>query len=128
MSLRSPPRADATERESNRGHADGEQLLALLDAEYTREILAAVRGEARSARAVARESGASRPTVYRRLNSLAAAGLVSAETEYDPDGHHRTVFEATLDAISVEVGADGVELTVSRDRPVSGDRPARRSA
>ncbi len=100
------------------------ELLGLLDAEYTQEILEAVGREARSARELAELCGASRPTVYRRLNSLQAAGLVETEVEYDADGHHRTVFETTLEAVSVDVTDDGLSVTVTTTTP---DEPATRA-
>jgi predicted transcriptional regulator len=97
------------------------ELLELLDAEYTQEILEAVGREAKSARELAERCGASRPTVYRRLNSLQEAGLVDTEMEYDADGHHRAVFEATLEAVSVDVTGDGLSVTVTTTTP---DEPA----
>jgi AcrR family transcriptional regulator len=98
--------------------------LELLGAEYTQEILEAADREARSARKLAELCGASRPTVYRRLNSLQAAGLVETAVEYDADGHHRTVFETTLEAISVDVTDDGLSVTVTTTAP---DEPATRT-
>lgn len=100
------------------------ELLGLLDADYTQEILEAVGREAKSARELAELCGASRPTVYRRLNSLQEAGLVDTEMEYDADGHHRAVFEATLEAVSVDVTGDGLSVTVTR---TTTDEPATRA-
>jgi response regulator of citrate/malate metabolism len=88
-------------------------VLTLLDAEYTQRILQAIRTEAKPARAIAEECGASRPTVYRRLNGLRDAGLVEAAMRYDVDGHHRTVFETTFEALSVDVTADGLDVTIT---------------
>jgi response regulator of citrate/malate metabolism len=88
-------------------------LLALLDADYTRAILETIRDEARPARAIATACGASRSTVYRRLNRLADAGLVASRVAYDADGHHRTVYEATLESVAVDVAAGGVSVSVA---------------
>lgn len=96
-----------------------EDLLALLDAEYAQSILAAIRSDAKPARTLAEECGASRPTVYRRLNGLEDAGLVESEVAYDADGHHRTVFRATLDSLTVDIG-ETLSVTVRRSGP---DRP-----
>ncbi|MFT4881156.1 MAG: putative transcriptional regulator [Natronomonas sp.] len=106
-------RQTANGEAANQVEASPTELLELLDAEYTQEILEAVSREARSARELAELCGASRPTVYRRLNSLQAAGLVETEVEYDADGHHRTVFETTLEAVSVDVTDDGLSVTVT---------------
>jgi hypothetical protein len=32
---------------------------------------------------------------------------------YDADGHHRTVYEATLEAVAVDVAAGGVSVSVA---------------
>lgn len=89
------------------------ELLALLDDEYTIAILGAIRREPKSARSICEECRISRPTVYRRLNSLVEAGLVDARQSLHANGHHRKVFEATLDAVSLEVTGDGLSATVS---------------
>lgn len=131
MSLREPNGtkvAGPTDRRTTESEIETEpgELMALLDANYTREILAAIREEAKSARALTEACGASRPTVYRRLNSLQAAGLVAEDMRYDADGHHRTVFEATLEGLSVAVTDDGLSVTVRTDEPDGPEtRPAR---
>lgn len=56
---------------------------------------------------LADEYDASRPTVYRRLNRLEAVGLVDSAMTYDAHGHHRTVFEAIMQSLSIEVKAEG---------------------
>lgn len=91
--------------------------LVLLDAEYAREILEAIRIEPKPARELAAECDASRATVYRRLNELEEAGLVASWTAHDPDGHHRTVFEATFESVTVDVGADGLSVSVATEPP-----------
>ncbi|MFT4922813.1 MAG: putative transcriptional regulator [Haloarculaceae archaeon] len=88
-------------------------LLDVLDADYTEAILEAIHDEAKPARALVEECGASRPTIYRRLNTLQEAGLVESRMTLESDGHHRTVFEATLDSISIDVTGDGLTVSVS---------------
>ena len=90
-----------------------DELLELLDADYTRAILSAIRTEAKPARTLAEECGASRPTVYRRLNRLQEAGLVDASLAYDADGHHRTVFETTLESVTLDVTDQGLSVSVT---------------
>jgi len=116
MSVQHPTHVEraGVETDSNEHPSPGE-FLALLDAEYTQDLLTAVQAEAKSARALAEECGASRPTVYRRLNRLDDAGLVESSMAYDADGHHRTVFEATLDRFVVELDDDGLSLCVRSD-------------
>jgi len=114
MSLTQPERTDpgGSEQDSD-GERDPTDLLSLLNAEYTQSILEAIQRESKSARAIAEECGASRPTVYRRLNALEEAGLVDAGMALDADGHHRTVFETTLEAVSVDLASDGLSVTVA---------------
>lgn len=101
-------RAGETDRETPPG-----EILPVLDAEYAQRILEAIRTEAKPARRIAAECDVSRPTVYRRLNALEEAGLVETGMSYDADGHHRTVFEATLEALSVDLTEDGLAVTVT---------------
>jgi response regulator of citrate/malate metabolism len=104
----------ATEREGE-PDPEPEELLALLNAEYTQAILTAIQTEAKAARTLAEECNASRATVYRRLNRLQEAGLVDSDMVYDADGHHRAVFETTLDAIRLDVTASGLSASVMID-------------
>ena len=61
---------------------------------------------------------ASRATVYRRLDDLSERGLVAERTRPDADGHHRTVYRATLDRVVVDLTEEGFEVTVStRESP-----------
>lgn len=95
------------------GDLSTDELLELLDAAYTRSILEAIRTEAKPARAIAEACGASRPTVYRRLNRLQEAGLVETDLKCDADGHHRTVFEAAFDSLTIEFTDDGLSVTAT---------------
>jgi predicted transcriptional regulator len=94
-----------------------DDLFDLLDDQYARTILEATRDEARRARELIELCDASKPTVYRRLNRLEDAGLVTARQTYDPDGHHCQVFRATLDEIVVDVGPDGLRADVELSSP-----------
>ncbi|GAB6862037.1 ArsR/SmtB family transcription factor [Haloplanus litoreus] len=92
-----------------------DEVLALLEDDYSRSILEAVHAEPRSARDLVEVCDASRATVYRRLDRLDDVGLVESWLSYDADGHHRTVFEATLDAVTVGLDADGIGVTITTD-------------
>jgi predicted transcriptional regulator len=93
-----------------------ERVLDLLDDDHARAILAAVADAPRPARDVVETVEASRATVYRRLNSLEAAGLVETSVSVDPDGHHRQVYRSTLSRLTVSIDAEGVAVeTVAGD-------------
>lgn len=116
MALKQPERAthSGSDQDADR-ERDPTELLTLLNAEYTQSILETIHVDAKPARAIAEECGASRPTVYRRLNALDDAGLIDSDTAYDADGHHRTVFETTLETVSVDLASDGFSLTITTD-------------
>jgi len=128
MSLKQPERTGPGGSEQDLdGERDPADLLCLLNAEYTQSILETIQQESKSARTIAEECGASRPTVYRRLNALEDAGLVDSSMAYDADGHHRTVFETTLEAVSVDLLGDGLSVTVATsESDRSRSRPPRR--
>jgi predicted transcriptional regulator len=110
--------------------AEAAALLELLDADHTQTILAETRVAPWSARALADACGASRATIYRRLNRLEDARLVESSMRYDADGHHRTVYEATLESITVDVTEDGYALSVTTSTGASAaaDPPRLRSS
>lgn len=96
---------------------DLETVVGLLDDETTRAVLAATAREPRSAADLADLADVSRQTVYRRLDRLTAAGLVTDRTSPRPDGHHETVYEATLSELSVELDEDGFSFDLVREEP-----------
>ena len=112
MTAYTPPPTPATD-ESDPDRTD--EVLALLEDDYSRSILEAIHAEPRPARDLVAVCDASRATVYRRLDRLEDAGLVESWLSYDADGHHRTVFEATLDAVTVGLDDDGIGVTVTTD-------------
>jgi len=107
---RRPSSRDAAD---DRTDVSSEELFALFEADYTEEILVALGDRPMAARDLVRECAASRATVYRRLNALHDAGLVAETMTYDPDGHHRTVYRATVDRISIELTGDGLSMTAA---------------
>lgn len=88
-------------------------LIELLGDDHVREMLGAIRSESKAARTLAEECEASRSTVYRRLDRLQDAGLVSEEMSYDGAGHHRRTFRLAAEHVDIELGADGFEADVT---------------
>lgn len=82
-------------REERTPQIRAETALDILGDEYARQILGLLVAEPRTGRELSEETGMSRPTVYRRLETLRENGLVRSEMTYDPDGHHRKEFDAT---------------------------------
>lgn len=82
------------DEQSNEVDCDG--MLDILSDEYVQEIIEVLSNESSCvARDIAEQSSMSRPTVYRRLNTLQDIGLITSETKIDPDGHHREAFALT---------------------------------
>jgi DNA-binding transcriptional ArsR family regulator len=113
------PSTPVPRRRPDDGGSDGappiDELLELLDDEYARAVLEAIESEAKAAREIVAACDASRPTVYRRLNRLEDAGLVDTRTTYDPDGHHRQVYRARVEEVTLRLGPDGLDAEVTLD-------------
>ncbi|MFB6220881.1 MAG: ArsR/SmtB family transcription factor [Halolamina sp.] len=96
-------------------------LLDLLGADLNRRILELTSEEPRAADAVAERCDASLPTVYRHVDDLASAGLLSERTQYDEEGNHYKTYVAALEALTVCV--DDGELRVDARTDDGSDPP-----
>jgi len=106
----------------SRGDPEDEDLLALLEDEYAREILVQTWREPCSARTLCEACDASRATIYRRIERLQTHDLLESRTQLDPDGHHRDVYAACLRRVTIEVTDDGIEIDVDRVEPDAATR------
>lgn len=93
---------------SDGGDADIDTVAGLLADGDTRSILEAVAEEPSAAAELAELVDVSRKTVYRRLDRLHGAGLVSKHTRPRADGHHETVYTATFEGVHVELTDEGL--------------------
>jgi len=89
-------------------------LVELLDDDHVRTILAATSTDPMSASELAEYCDVSESTIYRRVDRLREEALVAEQTRPRADGHHDTVYVATLDRFEVELGDDGFECSVKR--------------
>jgi DNA-binding transcriptional ArsR family regulator len=124
--MSAPPTAPASSHDGLNGSDEGseassftdasdvafEELLDLLGDDYACAILQALAGGAMPARTLAERCDMSRPTVYRRLDRLTAAGVVDARLRPAADGHHRQEFRLVLDEVQFRVGEDGIDGSV----------------
>lgn len=92
-----------------------ETLLGIFSDEYARELLDAMRNESKSARTLAEDCGMSRPTVYRRLNRLREAGLITEQIAVGDDGHHRRRFSVAVETVGISLGDTGFDADVTVD-------------
>ncbi|MFW5939180.1 MAG: ArsR/SmtB family transcription factor [Halolamina sp.] len=90
----------------------GEDVVELLGDEYVRTILAETSEEPRSVDALSEACDADPSTIYRRVERLEAAGLLTDQQRLDPGGHHYKEYGATLDAVHVHVRGDGYRIEI----------------
>ena len=96
-------------------------LLELLGNRLVRRILVRTSERPRSASELAAECDVSKPTVYRRLESLERHDLVATETRYDADGNHYAAYACRLEEATFGVDDDGVTAELDRRRVVADD-------
>ncbi len=90
-----------------------ETVLEILSDDYAQRIVEVLASHPAPAATIVEQLDASRPTVYRRLNSLEAAGIVESTVALDPDGHHRKRFHLVVENIGFQLDTDGIRLTLS---------------
>lgn len=95
---------------------DLETVVELLDDAYAREILTATSTEPMTATELSERCDASLSTVYRRTERLVEADLLGERTRPRADGHHDTVYFATLDSVEVRLRDGELHVEVERDR------------
>ncbi len=92
-----------------------EEILDLFGDGRARRILLLTSDSPMSATALADELDVSRPTVYRRVNTLVKYGLLREDFEIDTDGHHYRTFEAVLNEITFRIEDGHLRVTVGVD-------------
>lgn len=85
--------------------------LDALGDECARIILVATSEKPRTAKELTERTDSSSATVYRRINDLIGSDLVEECIRFEEDGSHTTAYEATIDRLSVRIGADGIHVT-----------------
>jgi predicted transcriptional regulator len=90
-----------------------ETVLDILSDDYAQRIVEVLASQPAPAAMIVEQLDASRPTVYRRLNSLEAAGIVESTVALDPDGHHRKRFHLIVENIGFQLDTDGIRLMLS---------------
>lgn len=108
--------------DSGERRGDDDELYALLDDDYARRILVETYEDARSAEALSEACDASESTIYRRVERLRERDLLEGVQQLDPGGHHRELYAARLERVTVEVTADGFIVEVDRREENAADR------
>jgi predicted transcriptional regulator len=108
--------------EDNAMEPEFETLVGFLDDEYTRDILTATSQQPMTVQALSDVSEATPSTLYRRVEQLQAADLLEEQTRIRQDGHHDTVYAATLEEVRVTLADGQFDAEVQRANEDAADR------
>ena len=97
-------------------------IIDLLNDESVRTILEETSVTSLSATELADLCNVSQQTVYRRLEELKDVGLVEDRTRVRKDGHHDTVYTATLEHVSITLRDGEFHFEVERTGTEPADR------
>jgi len=92
-----------------------DEVLSLLADDYVQSILDTLTDGEKTATEIADRCEASTVTIYRRLNRLEAAGLVTTTTQIAADGNHCTTYCARSASVAISISEAGLtgDLTVA---------------
>jgi len=93
---------------------DDREVLALLDDEYARAILEATSVEPMTVNQLSDRCDASPSTIYRRIDRLDEQNLIEEQTQFDPEGHHRSVYASLLEGVNVDFEDGELRLDLER--------------
>ena len=117
---------------THRMRSDGEMadvdlatVVALLDDEHTRSILAATSDRPLSANELSEHCGVSTSSIYRRLDRLTDADLVAERTRPRSDGHHETVYVSRLHRFELTVTDGELRWDIDRESDDVADQLTR---
>ena len=101
---------------------DEDVVLAVLDDEYARTILAHLTVEPMSVDELCTVYEMSDATAYRRLDRLQKVDLVAEQRKLDPDGHHYKRYTATVETVTVTFAEGAYDVAVTRPTTDPADR------
>ncbi|QFU84940.1 winged helix-turn-helix domain-containing protein [Natronorubrum aibiense] len=93
---------------------DAAAQLDVLGDECARTILVATSDGPKTAKELTKRTDSSSATVYRRINNLLESELLAECVRFDDDGSHTTAYEATIETLQVQIGAEGIDVSVSQ--------------
>jgi predicted transcriptional regulator len=112
-------------REGEMADVDLATVVSLLDDEHVRSILVATSERPHSASELSDRCGLSTSSIYRRLDRLTDAELVSERTRPRSDGHHETVYVCRLDRFELAVRDGDLSWEVDRESDDVADQLTR---
>ena len=102
--------------------ADLTIVFELLNDEYARSILTETSTKPMSAKELSQRCDTSLTTVYRCVEKLEEAGLLAERTRPRSDGHHDTVYVASLDEFSVRLRDGELDFEIEHRDEDAADR------
>lgn len=112
---RTPAAAQSDSGPARSNAVDFELLLEVLSDAYACELLRMLTDGQKPASELIEQCGMSRPTVYRRLDTMAEAGIIDCRQSSTADGRQRTEYHLAVDAIEFTLQPDGVTGAVLTD-------------
>ena len=106
------------------GEPTPEEVFELMADEYAREVLAWASQKPLSALELIDACDTSERTIHRRLDNLKPLGLITETMEIDPNGHHRSVYQARLETVRVDLNDGRYEIRLQLEEDTA-DRFAR---
>lgn len=110
-----PPQSDSGPQRSNA--VDFELALEVLSDEYACELLRALTDGQKAAGELIEHCGMSRPTVYRRLDTMVEAGIVDCRQSSTADDRQCNEYHLAVDTVEFTLHPDGVTGAVPTDCP-----------
>ena len=104
------------------GEPDLATVVALLDDGQVRSILEATSDEPRSVNELSERCDVSPSTIYRRVERMTSARLLGERTRPRADGHHETVYYATLDRLEISLEDGHLQFTLDRQHTDPADQ------
>ncbi|AFZ74123.1 winged helix-turn-helix domain-containing protein [Natronobacterium gregoryi] len=92
---------------------DSAAQLDVLGDECARTIVVATSGGPKTAKELTDRTDSSSATVYRRINNLLESGFLAECVRFEDDGSHTTAYEATVDGLEIDIGPDGIDVTLT---------------
>lgn len=92
-----------------------EEILDTIGDPYTRNVLAGICRESRSAQELADDMNYSLDTIYRRIEILEEHHLVKSQLNISPDGNHYQIFESNFNSALISVEEDEYSIRIFRE-------------
>ncbi|GAB7017283.1 ArsR/SmtB family transcription factor [Halostagnicola bangensis] len=89
-------------------------VMSLLSDEYAAGILEALKESPSTAAELRERCEGSKVTIYRRLNSLEDAGLITSGVSVQADGNHCKVYYPVVDRVTITITNEGFDTKIDR--------------